>query len=95
MSLRPLGDKIVVKRIEAPSMTKGGLHLPDTAKEKQRRGKVMAVGQGARLENGARYEMEVKKGDTIVFGAGRGQEVTEGGEELLILAEFDVLAVVD
>ena len=93
--LRPLGDKILVKRVEAESKTKSGIVLPDTAKEKPKRGKVIAVGDGRRLENGERAPFAVKKGDEVIFTSYAGTEIKIDNEEVLILSEDDVLAIVD
>jgi len=93
--LRPLGDKILVKRLEAESKTKSGIVLPDTAKEKPKRGKVLSVGDGRRLETGERAPFSVKKGDEIIFTSYAGTEIKLDGEELIIMSEDDVLAVVE
>lgn len=93
--LRPLGDKILVKRVEAESKTKSGIVLPDSAKEKPKRGKVIAVGDGRRLENGDRAPFNVKKGDEVIFTSYAGTEVKIDGEELMIMSEDDILAVVE
>ena len=93
--LRPLGDKILVKRVEAESKTKSGIVLPDTAKEKPKRGKVIAVGDGRRLENGERAPFAVKKGDEVIVTSYAGTEIKIDNEEVLILSEDDVLAIVD
>ncbi len=93
MKLRPLHDRILVKRIEAAEVVKGGIIVPDTAKEKPQEGKVVAVGNGKILENGTRLEMSVKEGDNILFGKYSGTEVKIDGEEYLIMREDDVLAV--
>jgi len=93
--LRPLGDKILVKRVEAETKTKSGIVLPDTAKEKPKRGKVLSVGDGRRLETGERAPFSVKKGDEIIFTSYAGTEIKLDGEELIIMSEDDVLAVVD
>ena len=93
--LRPLGDKILVKRVEAESKTKSGIVLPDTAKEKPKRGKVIALGDGKRLDNGERVAFSVKKGDEVIFTSYAGTEVKIDGEELMIMSEDDVLAVVE
>jgi chaperonin GroES len=95
MKITPLGDKIVVKRLEAEEKTKGGIVLPDTAKEKPQRGKVIAVGEGRLLDNGERAKPSVKKGDEIVFTSYAGTEIKVGGEEYLIMGESEVLAVVE
>ena len=93
--ITPLNDKILIKRLEAEEVTKGGIVLPDTAKEKPREGKVVALGNGALLEDGGRAKFQVKKGDRIIFSSYAGTEVKVGGEEFLILQEDDVLAIVD
>jgi len=93
--LRPLGDKVLVKRVEAESKTKSGIVLPDTAKEKPRRGKVLSVGEGKRLENGQRTPVSVKKGDEIIFASYAGTEIKVDGEELIIMGEDDILAIVE
>lgn len=95
MKLQPLGDRIVVKRLEAEEKTKGGIVLPDTAKEKPKQGKVVAVGPGRRLENGELAKPEVKKGDVVLFESYAGTEVKVEGEDYLILRESDVLAVIE
>ena len=94
MSIKPLGDKIVVERLEAEEKTSGGIVLPDTAKEKPKEGKVIAVGEGKLLENGKRAKFQVKKGDRILFSSYAGTEVTVDGKEYLVMSEEDVLAVV-
>ena len=93
--LRPLGDKILVKRVEAESKTKSGIVLPDTAKEKPKRGKVLSVGEGKRLYSGERAPVNVKKGDEVIFASYAGTEIKLDGEEVLILTEDDVLAIVE
>ena len=93
--LRPLGDKILVKRMEAESKTKSGIVLPDTAKEKPKRGTVLAVGTGKRLDNGEMSPFTVKKGDEVLFTSYAGTELKIDGEEVLIMSEDDVLAVVE
>ena len=95
MKIKPVGDKIVVKRLEAETRTAGGIVLPDTAKEKPQRGKVVAVGDGRLLENGQRAAPSVKKGDEIVFTSYAGTEVKVDGDELMIMSESDVLAVIE
>ncbi len=94
MSIKPLGDKIVVERLEAEEKTSGGIVLPDAAKEKPKEGKVIAVGEGKLLENGKRAKFQVKKGDRILFSSYAGTEVTVDGKEYLVMSEEDVLAVV-
>ncbi len=93
--VRPLGDKILVKRVEAENKTKGGIVLPDTAKEKPAEGVVLAVGDGKLLDSGERASFQVKKGDRIIFSSYAGSEITVDGEELLVMGEEDVLAVVE
>ena len=93
--LRPLGDKILVKRVEAETKTKSGIVLPDSAKEKPKRGKIIAIGDGKRLETGERAKFSVKKGDEVLFTSYGGTEIKVEGEELLIMSEDDVLAVVE
>jgi chaperonin GroES len=95
VKVRPLGDKVLVKRIEAESTTAGGIVLPETAKEKPKRGRVQAVGEGKLLETGERSKMQLKKNDEVIFGSYAGTEIKVDGEELLILDESDILAVVE
>ena len=95
MAFRPLGDRVLVKRVEEESKTKGGIIIPDTAKEKPQEGEVLAVGPGARDEkSGARIEPDVKAGDRILFGKWSGTEVKVDGEDLIIMKETDILGVV-
>ncbi|HEY7120759.1 MAG TPA: co-chaperone GroES [Tepidisphaeraceae bacterium] len=93
--LRPLGDKILVKRVEAETKTKSGIVLPDSAKEKPRRGKIISLGDGKRLESGERAAWNVKKGDEVIFASYAGTEIKIDGEELMIMSEDDILAVVE
>ena len=95
MKLRPLQDRILVKRVEEEQTTKGGIIIPDTAKEKPAEGKVTAVGNGKVGEDGKRIALEIKKGDRILFGKYAGTEVKIEGEEYLIMREDDVLGVID
>jgi chaperonin GroES len=95
MKLRPLQDRILVKRVEEEEKTKGGIIIPDTAKEKPAEGKVVEVGKGKVDENGKRIALEVKKGDRILFGKYSGTEVKIEGEEYLIMREEDVLGIID
>jgi chaperonin GroES len=95
MTFRPLHDRIVIRRIDEVEKTKGGIFIPDTAKEKPMEGKVVAVGPGARNESGAIVPLDVKKGDRILFGKWSGSEVKIDGEDLLIMAESDVMGVID
>jgi chaperonin GroES len=95
MNIQPLGDRVVVKPLEAEEKTKGGIVLPDTAKEKPQEGKVVAVGKGKVLESGATQALEVKVGDRVLYGKYSGTEVTtKDGEELLIMREEDILAII-
>jgi chaperonin GroES len=95
MSLRPLQDRILIRRSKEDETIVGGIVIPDTAREKSQRGEVIAVGKGQRLENGTVVPLEVQVGDTVLFGKYGGTEVTVDGEELLILRESEVLAIVD
>ncbi len=95
MSFRPLGDRVLVRRIEEEAKTKGGIIIPDTAKEKPQEGEIIAVGPGARDEDGKRVELDVKAGDRILFGKWSGTEVKIDGEDLIIMKESDVLGIVD
>ena len=95
MKLRPLGDKVVVKRLEAEEVTSGGIVLPDSAKEKPQRGKVVAVGEGKLLESGDRGKLTVKKGDEVLFTSYAGTEVKVDGDELLVMDESDILAILN
>ncbi len=93
MSIQPLGDRVLVKRLEAEEKTKGGIVLPDTAKEKPQKGEVVAVGKGKVLESGKVESLEVKKGDKVLFGKYSGSEITLNDQEHLILKEEDILAI--
>jgi chaperonin GroES len=95
MKIQPLGDRVVVKPLEAESKTKGGILLPDTAKEKPQEGEVIAVGKGRVLDNGTVQPLEVKVGDRILYGKYSGNEITtKDGDELLIMKEEDILAII-
>lgn len=94
MAFKPLHDRVVVKRVQSDEKTKGGLIIPDSAKEKPAEGEVVAVGEGARKDSGELIAMSVKKGDRILFGKWSGTEVTLNGEELLIMKESDILGVI-
>jgi chaperonin GroES len=94
MKARPLHDRLLVQRIEESAPAKGGIIIPDTAKEKPQRGKVLAVGNGKILENGTKLALDVKVGDKVLFGKYTGSEVKIDGEEVLILREDEVLAVI-
>jgi chaperonin GroES len=95
MKFRPLHDRVVVKRIEEATKSAGGIIIPDTAKEKPQEGKVVAVGPGARDETGKVTPLDVKAGDTILFGKWSGTEVKIDGEDLLIMKESDILGVIE
>ncbi len=95
MAFRPLHDRIVVKRIEGEEKTKGGIIIPDTAKEKPQEGKVVAVGPGARDESGKLGPLDVKAGNRVLFGKWSGTEVKIDGEDLLIMKESDILGIVE
>jgi chaperonin GroES len=95
MKLRPLQDRILVQRVEEETTTKGGIIIPDTAKEKPAEGKVISVGSGKLGEDGKRVPLEIKAGDRILFGKYSGTEVKIEGEEFLIMREDDVLGVID
>lgn len=95
MGLRPLHDRLIVERLEEDEKTKGGIIIPDAAKEKQQKGKVVAVGKGKILEDGSVRALEVKAGDVVLFGKYSGTEVKIDNEERLIIREEDVLAVVE
>ena len=94
MALKPLGDRIVAKQLESAEKTKSGLILPDSAKEKPQEAKIVAVGPGKQLEDGAVKKLEVKTGDRILYGKYSGTEVTIEGSDYLILREEDILAIV-
>jgi len=95
MKIRPLHDRVLVKPLEAEQKTAGGIIIPDTAKEKPMEGKVMAVGPGARGEDGKLHALAVKKGDRVLYGKWSGTEVKVGGEELLIIKEADIMGIVE
>lgn len=96
MALKPLGDRIVIEVLEeAEQKTAGGLFVPDSAKEKSQRGKVIAVGAGKTLDNGTKQAVEVKEGDTVYFAKYGGTELMDGGKTYTILSERDILAVID
>lgn len=95
MTVTPLGDRVLVKRVAADEKTKGGIILPDTAKEKPREGIVVAVGNGKLLDSGKRQEMSVKKNDRVLFSSYAGSEIKMDGDEMLILGEDEILAVIE
>ena len=95
MKFRPLHDRVVVKRIDAEEKTKGGIIIPDTAKEKPQEGEIVAVGPGARDETGKLVPLDVKVGDRVLFGKWSGTEVKIDGQDLLIMKESDIMGVVE
>jgi chaperonin GroES len=95
MKIRPLGDKVLVQRVEAENKTAGGIVLPDTAKEKPQRGKVISVGDGKITEDGTKQKMQVKKGDMVLFTSYAGTEIKIEGKEYLIMSESDIMAIIE
>jgi chaperonin GroES len=97
MKIKPLGDRIVIRRVQEEDKTKGGILLPDTAKKKPQKGKILAVGPGKLLKDGSRRPLQVKEGDTVLFTSWAGDEFREGSkpEQILLMREEDVLAVLD
>jgi chaperonin GroES len=95
MKIRPLADKVIVERLEAESKTAGGIVLPDSAKEKPQRGKILSVGEGKLLDDGSKGAMQVKKGDEVLFTSYAGAEVKLDGKEYLIMDESDIMAVIE
>ena len=95
MKIRPLHDRVVVKRVEEEEKTEGGLYIPDTAKEKPIQGEVVAVGEGKVLDNGEKRPMAVKQGDRVIFAKYAGTEVSAGGEDVLVMREDDIMGVVE
>jgi chaperonin GroES len=93
--IRPLGEKVLLKRLEAEEKTKGGIVLPDTAKEKPQKGTVLAVGDGKLLEDGKRAAFQVKKGDKVLFASYAGSEIKVAGEEYVLMDESEILAILD
>ena len=93
--VRPLGDRVLVRRIEAEEKTAGGIVLPDTAKEKPKEGEIVAVGEGKLLDDGTRSKMQIKKGDSVLFTSYAGTEIKIGGKEHLIMDESDIMAIVE
>lgn len=94
-SIVPLGDRVLVQRLEADEITKGGIILPDSAKEKPREARVISVGEGKLNEEGKRTPLTVKKGDRVLFSAYGGTEIKVGGEDYLILSEDEILAIIE
>ncbi len=95
MGIRPQGDKVIIKRVEAEEVTAGGIVLPDSAKEKPKRGLIKAIGDGKLLDSGERSQLQVKKNDEVLFTSYAGTEVKVGSEEYIIMDESDILAVLD
>ena len=95
LKIKPLGEKVLVQRLEAESMTKGGIVLPDTAKEKPKEGTVLAVGDGKLLDDGSRAGHQVKVGDRVLFTSYAGTEIKVDGEEYMLMDESDILAIID
>ena len=95
MKIRPLHDRVMVRRVDEDERSSGGIIIPDTAKEKPMQGKVVAAGAGARDDNGKVIPLDVKKGDTILFGKWSGTEVTVENEELLIMKESDIMGIIE
>ena len=95
MSIRPLHDKVLVKRLDQTEKTEGGIIIPDTAAEKPQEGEVVAVGKGRVFEDGKVYPLDVKEGDKVIFGKYGGTEITLGGEDYLILSESEILGVIE
>lgn len=95
MRIVPLGDKVVVRRVDAEERTAGGIVLPDTAREKPHQGKVLSVGDGRLLESGGRGRMQVREGDRVIFSTYSGSEVAVDGDTLLVMSEDDILAVIE
>ena len=95
MKIRPLADKVLVQRLEAENKTAGGIVLPDTAKEKPQKGKIVSVGVGKMLDNGTVKKTQVKKGDTVLFTSYAGTDVKIDGKEYLIMSESDIMAVIE
>jgi chaperonin GroES len=95
MGVRPLNDKVLIKRVDAPEKTKGGIIIPDTATEKPQEGEVVAVGKGKVLESGSTRPLDVKKGDRVLFGKYGGTEINFKGDDYVILDESDILAIIE
>ena len=95
MKIRPLADKVLVQRLEAETKTTGGIVLPDSAKEKPQKGKIVSVGKGKLLDDGTLRKMQVKKGDTVLFTSYAGTEIKVNGKEYLIMNESDIMAIIE
>lgn len=94
LNIRPLGDKVILRRVDAEETTAGGIVLPDSAKEKPKRGVVLAVGSGRLLDDGTRSEMQIKKNDEVIFTSYAGTEIKVDGDEYMIMDESDILGIV-
>ena len=95
LNIRPLGDKVIVKRVEAEETTAGGIVLPDSAREKPKRGVIMATGNGRLLDDGSRSELQVKRNDEVLFTSYAGTEIKIDGQEYMIMDESDILGIID
>ena len=95
MNVKPIGEKILIKRVESEAKSRGGIVLPESAKEKPKEGKIIALGDGRLLKNGERAKPQVKKGDRVIFASYGGTEVKIDGEEYLLMSEDDILAVIE
>ena len=95
MKIRPLADKVLVQRVEAESVTTGGIVLPDSAREKPQKGKIVSVGDGKLLDDGTRSKIQVKKGQAVLFTSYAGTEIELGAKEYLIMSESDIMAVIE
>ena len=95
ISIRPLGDKVLVKRLEAEAKTAGGIVLPDSAKEKPKQGTILSTGEGRLLDTGKRQPLQVKEGNRVLFSSYAGTEIKVDGEEMIIMDESDILAILD
>ena len=93
LNIRPLGDKVIVKRVDAEEVTAGGIVLPDSAKEKPKRGIILAIGNGRLLDDGTRSQMQVKKNDEVIFTSYAGTEIKVDGDEYMIMDESDILGI--
>jgi chaperonin GroES len=95
MNVKPIGEKVVIKRLEAENVTKGGIVLPDSAKEKPTKGKILAIGNGKLLKDGSRSEFQVKVGDFVLFNSYGGNEIKIDDEEILIMDESEIMAILE
>ena len=95
MKIRPLADKVLIQRLDAESVTSGGIVLPESAKEKPQRGKIVSVGEGKALKDGTRIKVQVKKGEEVLFSSYSGTEIKIGGKEYMIMDESEIMAIVE